>query len=862
MDIGKIEVIKRNGKSERLCFDKIVQRINTICKVRSISLEADEVLEMVKTGVQGVYNQIKTNEIDKLLYENMFYQSMKKNGLKLRKLASDLYISNLHKMTTGDIHKLSKIMYGYGILSKDYFDFVTTYKKELNAMLDFDRDYDYDYIGCKVLERSYLFRDRVESDRILERPQLMLLRVAIGIWTSRNTLDESALVGTIPLTIEQVLTNIKNTYQRMSSFECIHATPTLFNAGTNKSNYSSCFLLGVEDSIEGIYKCISDCAIISKNSGGLGLHMSNIRGTGSIIKSSNRHSTGIVPMLKVINETMRYVNQGGKRNGSIAVYLEPHHIDVLDFLDLRKNHGRDEKRCRDVFISMYITNYFMKCVEDDLDWYLFADTTVFKNLDDLYGDEYVKAYTQYTKDFEAGLYSGEAVTKTKARTVWNAIVTSQIETGTPYIVYKDSVNFKSNHANVGTVKSSNLCAEIVQYSDHKSYGVCNLASVCLPYNTLVDETTGKTTFDFDKCRETMRTLVENLNQVININNYPVPETKKNNQELRPIAVGVSGVADLFVALGISFVSAEARDLFRRIVEHMYYYALYYSNQFVKEKRYPCYPNFKGSPLSRGKFQFEMHNEYMRDHLDAGYKGFDIASSASQIGKEKWEALRADIIEHGVSNSLLLAFMPTASTSQILGVNESFEPFHALIFNKRLLSGEFIYVNKSLVNDLEKLNLWDRPLMENILRNEGTIQHIDCIPISIKEKYKTLWDVTMREYIDFCAEFIPFIDQSLSMNLFSRNPSAGKISSMHFYAWKKGFKTGIYYLRTRAATNPIPFTLEGKRSLATVSHDTVPAVSAVSVVPTTPAPIVCPRRRPNANSNNDGGDDGVCLACSG
>jgi ribonucleoside-diphosphate reductase alpha chain len=636
------------------------------------------------------------------------------------------------------------------MIADDVYEIIVNNSKDIDSQIIADRDLDYDYFGFKTLEKSYLLKiDGLPA----ERPQQMLMRVAIGIH-------------------KEDLASAYKTYDLMSQGYFTHATPTLFNAGTRRPQLSSCFLVSMDgDSIQGIYKTLADVAQISKNAGGIGLHIHNVRGTGAYIRGTNGTSNGIIPMLKVFNETARYVDQGGgRRKGSFAIYLEPWHCDVEDFLNLRKNHGKEEMRARDLFLALWTPDLFMQRVKEDGEWTLFSPDEA-PGLDDVYGEDFVKLYTKYEEE-------GRGRKTIKAQELWYKIIEAQIETGTPYMLYKDAANIKSNQKNLGTIKSSNLCTEIMEYSDSKETAVCNLASIALPKFIIPGK---KPKYDLIALKDIAYTATINLNRVIDVNYYPTKETKTSNMKHRPIGIGVQGLADTFAILKIPFESEEAKNLDRDIFEAIYYGAMCASVDLAEKEG--AYQTFKGSPLSKGLFQFDLWNESPSTRWD-------------------WEELRERVLTHGARNSLLLAPMPTASTSQILGNNECFEPFTSNIYIRKTLSGEFPVVNKHLVKDLVKLNMWDDNLRDKIIINNGSVQDIAEIPDEIKIIYKTAWEMSQKIIIDHAAARAPFICQSQSMNLFVQDANFAKLSSAHFYGWDKGLKTGSYYIRTKAATTAI------------------------------------------------------------
>ena len=655
------------------------------------------------------------------------------------------------------------------LISEEIWNIINANKDFFDDIINFDHDYNLDYFGIKTLERAYLLR---LGDQIIERPQHMWLRVAIGI--HKNNLDL-----------------VKETYLMMANKYFTHATPTLFNAGSPRPQLSSCYLLSMEDdSIEGIFNTLKDCAQISKWAGGIGLHIHNVRATGSHIRGTNGISNGIVPMLQVFNMTARYVDQGGgKRNGSFAIYLEPWHPDILDFLELRKNHGDELSRARDLFYALWTPNLFMKKVKLDEQWHLFCPNNC-PGLSDAYGEEFENIYNKYVSE-------GKYIKTIKARELWFKILDSQMETGTPYILYKDSANIKSNQKNIGTIKSSNLCCEIIQYSDPHESAVCNLASISLS-RFVIENENKELYFNFDELYNVTQVVTNNLNNIIDINYYPTPKTEVSNKKHRPIGIGVQGLADCFALLDLPFCCKEAKELNKNIFETMYYAALEKSMLLAKSSKEP-YSTFNGSPASKGILQFDMWGVQPSQRYD-------------------WNELKENIKLHGLKNSLLIAPMPTASTSQILGNNECFEPFTSNIYTRRTLAGEFIVANKYLMKDLLKLNLWNDKLRENIIANKGSIQHIEGIPKNIKDKYKIVWELPMKEIIDMAADRGAYICQSQSMNLWMEDPDYKSLTSMHFYSWEKGLKTGIYYLRRKPKHQPQQFTIEPENTQYTEFED--------------------------------------------
>jgi ribonucleoside-diphosphate reductase alpha chain len=714
--------------------------------------------------IEGIYEGVTTSELDNLAAEVSASMTTRHPDYAL--LASRISVSNLHKDTKKSFSETMKDLYDFvnpktgkkaPLIADDVIKIIKKNAELLDSTIIYDRDFGYDYFGFKTLERSYLLR---LNGKIAERPQHMLMRVAIGIHK------------------EDIQSAIE-TYELMSQKYFTHATPTLFNAGTPKPQMSSCFLLTMkDDSIDGIYDTLKQCAKISQSAGGIGLSIHNVRATGSYIRGTNGTSNGIVPMLRVFNDTARYVDQGGgKRKGSFAIYLEPWHADVFEFLDLRKNHGKEEMRARDLFFALWTPDLFMQRVKEDAEWTLMCPNEC-PGLADTYGKDFEKLYKKYEK-------AGKGRKTIRARELWEKVVESQVETGTPYMLYKDACNEKSNQKNLGTIRSSNLCTEIIEYTAPDEVAVCNLASIALPM--YINEETN--TFDHEKLYNITRVITKNLNKVIDRNYYPVAEAKNSNMRHRPVGLGVQGLADTFIKLRLPFDSAEAKALNEEIFETIYFAALTSSMETAKEEG--AYQTYEGSPISQGLFQ---HNLW-------GKKDDDLS------GRWAWGELRTQIKEHGVRNSLLLAPMPTASTSQILGNNECFEPYTSNIYTRRVLSGEFVVVNKHLLLDLVKLGLWNDEMKNEIIKANGSIQAIDSIPENIKAIYKTVWEIKMKDIIDMSADRGHFIDQSQSLNLFIDQPNMGKITSMHFYAWEKGLKTGMYYLRTKAATQAIQFTVQ-------------------------------------------------------
>ncbi|MEM6644348.1 MAG: ribonucleoside-diphosphate reductase subunit alpha [Bacteroidota bacterium] len=751
-------VIKRDGRRESVKFDKITARIEKLCS--GLNNDYVKPVEIAKKVIDGLYDGVSTVELDNLAAETAATMTTKHPDFA--RLAARISISNLHKVTETSFSNTMKRMYEYvnpkteenaALLSKETYGIIRSNAKKLDEAINYERDYNYDYFGYKTLERSYLMK---LDGKIVERPQHMLMRVSVGI---HGTDIDSAI----------------KTYDLMSEKWFTHATPTLFNAGTPKPQLSSCFLLSMkDDSIDGIYDTLKQCAKISQSAGGIGLSIHNVRATGAYIKGTNGTSNGIVPMLRNFDMTARYVDQGGgKRKGSFAMYLEPWHADVFEFLELRKNHGKEELRARDLFYALWIPDLFMERVESDGDWTLMSPDEC-PGLYEAYGEEFKLLYEKYERE-------GKGRKTIKAQDLWFEILEAQIETGTPYMLYKDAANKKSNQKNLGTIRSSNLCTEILEYTSEDEVAVCNLASIALSKFVINGE------FDHQKLYEITKVVTRNLNKVIDVNYYPVEEAKNSNMRHRPIGIGVQGLADAFLLLKLPFESDEAQKLNREIFETIYYAAMETSMELAIEEG--SYETYKGSPVSKGIFQFDMWGV------------------TPDSGRWDWLELKQKVRKNGVRNSLLLAPMPTASTSQILGNNECFEPYTSNLYVRRVLSGEFIVANKYLMNELISLGLWDDRMMNRIKAENGSIQNIPEIPVDIKERYKTVWEISQKKVIEMSADRGAYICQSQSLNIHLQDANFGKMTSMHFYAWKKGLKTGMYYLRTKAATDAIKFTVE-------------------------------------------------------
>jgi ribonucleoside-diphosphate reductase alpha subunit len=792
-NLTEMRVTKRNGMLQDISFDKILARIKNLAQEANININFSSLTMKV---IDQLYDTIPTTKIDELAAEQC--ASLSTNHPDYSKLASRIVISNHQKNTEPIFSNVMMSLYEFTnthginkpLISQGLYDFVIAYSTELNTMIDHNRDYLIDYFGFKTLERAYLFKI---GSLVVERPQHMWMRVALGIHGNLNNKNSLQLV--------------KETYDLMSLKYFTHATPTLFNAGTPRPQLSSCYLIAMEDdSIDGIFNTLKDCAHISKWAGGIGLHIHNIRGKGTHIQGTNGTSNGLVPMLRVFNNTARYVDQGGnKRNGSFAIYLEPWHADIEDFLEMKKNHGDEELKGRDLFYALWVCDLFMECVKENGKWSLFCPQEC-PGLSDVYGDKFKELYEKYNSE-------GKSRKIINARDLWFKILDSQMETGTPYILYKDAANKKSNQKNLGTIKSSNLCTEIIEYSDSKETAVCNLASIALP--AFVNEETKL--FDYDKLHKVTKVVTNNLNRVIDINFYPTEKTKRSNLLHRPIGIGVQGLADAFIMMNIPFHSEEAKEVNKLIFETIYHASLEKSNELAIQiknefgvynnldnsmiysgyeslkyglKSHHCgaYQSFEGSPASKGILQFDMWGVTPSDRYD-------------------WTSLKKSIVDHGLQNSLLVAPMPTASTSQILGYNECFEPFTSNLYTRRTLAGEFVVVNKYLMNELIKLGYWNETIKNNIIVNKGSIQQLDFLPQNIRDKYKIVWEIPMKHLIDMSADRGAFICQSQSLNLWVEDPTYNTLTSMHFYSWKKGLKTGIYYLRRKAKHQPQQFTIQ-------------------------------------------------------
>ena len=809
-------VVKRDGRKEPIMFDKITARI------RKLNYGLNPLVDPVRVAmrvIEGLYDGVTTSELDNLAAE--IAATMTTTHPDYAKLAARISVSNLHKNTKKSFSETMDDLYTYvnprtgkkaPLLSDEVYKIIQKNADKLDSSIIYNRDFGYDFFGFKTLERSYLLK---LNGQIVERPQHMLMRVSIGIH-----LDD----------IDAAL----ETYELMSKRYFTHATPTLFNSGTPKPQMSSCFLLAMkDDSIDGIYDTLKQTEKISQSAGGIGLSIHNVRATGSYIAGTNGTSNGIVPMLRVFNDTARYVDQGGgKRKGSFAIYVEPWHADIFDFLELKKNHGKEEMRARDLFYAMWTPDLFMKRVEQDAEWTLMCPNEC-PNLYDVHGDEFDELYLKYESE-------GKGRKTIKARDLWEKILESQIETGTPYMLYKDAANRKSNQKNLGTIRSSNLCTEIMEYTSADEIAVCNLASIALPM--FVKD--GK--FDHQSLFDVTVRVTKNLNRVIDRNYYPVKEAENSNFRHRPVGLGVQGLADTFIMLRLPFTSEKAKELNQEIFETLYFAAVTASTEEAKKDG--PYETYKGSPMSKGEFQ---HNLW-------GIKDEELS------GRWDWASLRKTVKKQGVRNSLLVAPMPTASTSQILGNNECFEPYTSNIYTRRVLSGEFIVVNKHLLEDLVERGLWNEDMKQELMRNNGSIQNIEGIPEDLKELYRTVWEMSMKDIIDMSRHRGYFIDQSQSLNLFMEGATMAKLTSMHFYGWKSGLKTGMYYLRTKSAVDAIKFTLDNKSKAKTPEVTAANSVSAAATAGTKAAPVpvepLSPEELKQMLSQAKESEDDDCLMC--
>lgn len=804
-DDDEMYVTKRNGMEEIVSFDKILTRIKRIGQEANIKINYTTLVMKV---IDQLYSGISTGKIDELSAEQC--ASMSSIHPDYNILAGRITVSNHHKNTDTSFMSVVKKLYEYKdkhnksspLVTKELYETVKKNEKEIEEMLDYQRDYLIEYFGFKTLERAYLMRvDKV----VVERPQHMWMRVSLGIHGND-------------------IARVRETYDLMSQKKFTHATPTLFNAGTPHPQLSSCYLIAMEnDSIEGIYNTLKDCALISKWAGGIGLHIHNVRSAGSHIRGTNGSSNGIVPMLKVFNNTAKYVDQGGgKRNGSFAIYLEPWHSDIELFLQMRKNHGDEELKARDLFYALWMPDLFMERMKTDGNWTLMCPDEC-PGLADVYGKDFEELYSKYENE-------GKGRKTMKARDLWFQILDAQMETGTPYLVYKDAANKKSNQKNLGTIKSSNLCSEIIEYSDEKESAVCNLASIALPAFVCKEED-GTVTYNYSDLHRVAKVVTFNLNRIIDVNFYPTEKTKRSNLRHRPIGIGVQGLADVFMLMNIPFASEEAKQLNKLIFETIYHAAVEQSCEIARDRFHILQPlkdddNFKSTLSVDEESELRiMLNEYEIDHLHSPYRGAYSTFKGSPASKGElqfdmwkvtpsdrydWDSLKQEIMKYGMRNSLLMAPMPTASTSQILGYNECIEPITSNIYNRRTIAGEFILANKYLMKDLLKIDLWNEKIKNNIIANNGSIQHLEMIPIKIREKYKTVWEIPMRNLIDMAADRGAYVCQSQSLNLWLEDPNYSNLTSMHFYSWSKGLKTGIYYLRRRARHQAQQFTIEPEK----------------------------------------------------
>jgi ribonucleotide reductase alpha subunit len=801
---SEMRVTKRNGQVQDVSFDKILERVKKLGHEACVTINYSALVMKV---IDQLYDTIPTAKIDELAAEQC--ASLSTNHPDYASLAARITISNHQKNTDPSFFKVVDKLHTFRnihdkntpLVSNELYLFVNKFGDQIDAMIDYNRDYLLDYFGFKTLEKGYLFK---VNEVVVERPQHMWMRVAIGIHYDSKCEN-----------MEECLALVKESYDLMSQKFFTHATPTLFNAGTPRPQLSSCYLIALEDdSIEGIYNTLSDCAQISKYSGGIGLHIHNIRAKGSHIQGTNGKTDGLVPMLRVFNSTARYVNQSGKRNGSFAIYLEPWHPDIEDFLEMKKNHGDEELKARDLFYALWISDLFMERVKSNAKWSLFCPNECV-GLDNAYGDSFKALYEKYEAD-------GKARKIVNARDLWFKILDSQMETGTPYILYKDAANKKSNQQNLGTIKSSNLCTEIIEYSDATETAVCNLASIALP--CFVNESTKQ--FDYDKLHEVTKVVTNNLNRVIDINFYPTEKTSRSNLRHRPIGIGVQGLADTFILMDIPFCSDEATTVNKLIFETIYHASLEKSNEIAISRNKTInellskeliskymnqydsklldsanknllgtYSSFDGSPTSKGILQFDTWNVVPSDRYN-------------------WDTLKQSIIKHGLRNSLLVAPMPTASTSQILGFNECFEPFTSNLYSRRTLAGEFVVVNKYLMKELIAAGQWNEQVKNNIIANKGSVQQLTILSEHVRNKYKIVWEMPMKQLIDMSADRGAFICQSQSLNLWLEDPTYNTLTSMHFYSWKKGLKTGIYYLRRKGKHQAQQFTIEPENKPST------------------------------------------------
>jgi ribonucleoside-diphosphate reductase alpha chain len=856
METSNWNVIKRDGRQEAVSFDKVLRRLNKLAKNSDGHKLKVDVMELAQRVISSIYDGVETWQLDQESSQSCVSKITEHPDYGL--LASRISVSNNHKVTSPSFSETTQMLWNNKdvngvhtpLINSKYYNFVMDNKEKINSVIDYERDYRFDYFGFKTLERAYLMK---VNGKIVERPQHMFMRVALSI--HKDDLREGI-----------------KCYKHLADGYYIHATPTLFNMGTNREQASSCFLLNIDaDSIDGIYKTIGDCAKISKYAGGIGVSVHKIRAKNSKIRGTNGTTDGLVPMLKVFNETARYVNQAGKRKGSFAVYLEPWHADIVDFLHLRRNTGTETERARDLFYSLWVPDLFMKRVEEDGDWTLMCPDKC-PNLHTTYGEEFEKLYTKYEAE-------GKGIKTMSARALWNIVLDSQIETGTPYIGFKDAVNHKNNQKNLGVIQSSNLCHEIVEFTSPDEIAVCNLASIALPrYVEEVKNEDGSITkeFNFGMLREMTKMITKNLNKIIDYNFYPVPEAKRSNKRHRPIGIGVQGLADVFAMLRMPFDSIEAREINRKIFENIYFAAIESSMEIARKRKkfVQEYKRIYNQQVKNTDYKFtdeessrmtELENEHFITQDELKLPGQYAGAYSSFIGSpiyegqlqydmwgvepssdmaEEWSRLKADIKKHGVRNSLLTALMPTASTSQILSNNECFEPYTNNIYTRRTLAGTFTVINRHLINDLLELGLWSKDMKDKIILANGSVQEIEEIPDNIKALYKTVWEIKQKALIDLSADRSPFICQTQSLNLFLKTPNYKNLSAMHFYSWKKGLKTGIYYLRSQAKTSAQKFSVDISKTTNTARPGSKPGATQEEA-----QPFVCNR------------DDPTCEACS-
>lgn len=857
MESSNWNVIKRDGSQEAVSFDKVLRRLNMLAQSQDGQKLKVDVMELAQRVISSIYDGVETWQLDQESSQSCVSKITEHPDYGL--LASRISVSNNHKVTSPSFSETTQMLWNNldvngvhtPLINSKYYNFVMDNKEKINSVIDYERDYRFDYFGFKTLERAYLMK---VNGKIVERPQHMFMRVALSI--HKDDLREGI-----------------KCYKHLADGYYIHATPTLFNMGTNREQASSCFLLNIDaDSIDGIYKTIGDCAKISKYAGGIGVSIHKIRAKNSKIRGTNGTTDGLVPMLKVFNETARYVNQAGKRKGSFAVYLEPWHADIVDFLHLRRNTGTETERARDLFYALWVPDLFMKRVEEDGEWTLMCPDKC-PNLHTTYGEEFEKLYTQYESE-------GRGLKTMSARALWNIVLDSQIETGTPYIGYKDAVNIKNNQKNLGVIQSSNLCHEIVEFTSPDEIAVCNLASIALPrYVEQVKNEDGTITkkFNFGLLREMTKMITKNLNKIIDYNFYPVKEAENSNKRHRPIGIGVQGLADVFAMLRMPFDSMEAREINRQIFENIYFAAIESSMEIARKRKkfVQEYKRIYNQQVKNADYKFtddetsrmtELENEHFITQEELKLPGQYAGAYSSFIGSpiyegqlqydmwgvepskemaEEWSRLKADIKKHGVRNSLLTALMPTASTSQILSNNECFEPYTNNIYTRRTLAGTFTVINRHLINDLLELGLWSKDMKDKIILANGSVQEIEEIPDNIKALYKTVWEIKQKALIDLSADRSPFVCQTQSLNLFLKTPNYKNLSAMHFYSWKKGLKTGIYYLRSQAKTSAQKFSVD----ISKTTNNTNKRGSKTGTPEQVEQPFVCNR------------DDPTCEACS-